>query len=118
MWKSAWNIASENFLTGVGIGNYSLAIKPSAPYREPIYAHNLYLDIAAETGFVTMSIWLSLLLATGIAYLKKTKGDIFWSGGLIGLVIFSAHSLFETALFSVHVLPLLIIFISLSNPDE
>jgi O-antigen ligase len=104
----------ENYPQGVGIGNYSYEIEPSADYRKPIYAHNLYLDIAAETGIINAIFFVSLILFTIKSFIKKAKDNILWLGGAVSLVIFSTHSIFDTSLYSVQVLPLFLIIISLS----
>lgn len=113
IWKESLVVVKNNPL-GVGIGNYALEIKPSANYREPIYAHNLYLDIAAETGLLNAFIFAGMILTSVVSYWKKTKENIFYLGGAISLIVFSVHSFFETPLFSSSVLPLLVIIIALS----
>lgn len=115
-WSQAVEIIKNNPL-GVGIGNYSYAIEPSAPYRKPIYAHNLYLDIAAETGIPNAIIFISLLIFSIRAFIAKSKNNILYLGGAASLVIFSIHSIFDTALYSVQVLPLLLIIICLSTQE-
>ncbi len=112
-WKEAVGIIENNPL-GVGLGNYALERKATAGYREPIYAHNLYLDIAAETGIFNAIIWIALAVFSMKNFIKKSENNILWLGGAASLVIFSAHSFFETALFSVQALPLLLIIIALS----
>lgn len=113
-----WNQSTEvirNNPLGVGIGNYSLEIKPSADYREPIYSHNLYLDIAAETGILNALIFIWLIIASIFSFIKLGKNNKTYLAGAISLVIFSIHSIFETPLYSVHILPLLLIIIALST---
>jgi len=112
-WKQAVDIIRNNPL-GVGLGNYSLEIKATADYREPFYAHNLYLDIAAETGTLNAIIWIALIIFSIRSFVRKSKDNILWLGGAVSLVIFSAHSFFETALFSTQALPFLLIIIALS----
>ncbi|MFA4817779.1 MAG: O-antigen ligase family protein [Parcubacteria group bacterium] len=112
MWKEAVEIIKNNPL-GVGLGNYALEIKATADYREPFYAHNLYLDIAAETGILNTIIWIALIIFSISGFIKKSKSNVIWLAGATSLVIFSAHSLFETALFSVQALPFLLIVIAL-----
>ena len=112
-WNQAVSIIENNPM-GVGIGNYSYEIEPSADYRKPIYAHNLFLDIAAETGIINAAIFVSLILFSIKAFIKKSKDNILWLGGSASLVIFSIHSIFDTPLYSVQVLPLFLIIISLS----
>ncbi|GBE17075.1 O-Antigen ligase [bacterium BMS3Abin15] len=119
-WKNSVNVIKNNALLGVGLGNYPLEIKPSADYREPIYSHSLYLDIASETGIINAFIWIALIFASITSYLYRSRKNAFYLGGAISLVIFSVHSFFETPLFSARVLPLLLIIIALSaiNNDQ
>ncbi len=112
-WQQAIEMIKNNF-QGVGIGNYSYEIEPSAEYRKPIYAHNLYLDIAAETGIINSLIFILLLAFSIHSFIVKAKSDILYFAGAVSLIIFSVHSFFDTALYSVQVLPLLLIIIVLS----
>ncbi len=119
-WQQSIKIIKKNSLTGVGLGNYASTIKPSADYREPIYSHNLYFDIAVETGILNAISFILIVLFSIKSFLKKyrQKNNLIYLSLASGLVVFSIHSIFETALFSVHILPLLIIFISLSNNNH
>jgi len=118
MWKKAYTVAAENPFLGVGIGNYSLEIKPSAGYREPIYAHNTYLDIASETGILNAIVWTTMLLFAIILFIRKTSWEKFFLWPAISLIVFSVHSFFETAIYSPVVLTLLLIIISFANIDK
>lgn len=114
-WSQAMDTVRENPVLGTGLGNYPLAVKPTATEREPIYAHNLFLDISAETGILNgMIFFLMLSLAIG-SFIINSKYDTFYLGGAWGLAIFFFHSLFETGLYSVQVLPILIIILALSS---
>lgn len=112
-WRQSLNVI-ENNPFGIGLGNYALEIKPSAGYREPIYSHNLYFDIAAETGIVNTVIFIGLLIVSILSFIKLGRNNKFYLAGAISLFIFSVHSIFETPLYSVHILPLLLILIALS----
>lgn len=116
-WAQAIDVIESNPL-GVGIGNYANKIDPTADYRTPIYAHNLYLDIAAETGIINALIFILILIFSVRAFILKAKKDSVYFGGAASLVIFSAHSIFDTALYSVQVLPLLLIIIALSLNND
>ncbi len=120
-WEKSWNVIEKNPVLGVGLGGYSLEIKPSANYREPIYSHNIYLDIAAETGILNSLVWIGIILTAIFSFLKKREkiGDLkyIYIAMVAGLVAFSVHSFFETALFSARVLPLIIILLALSALD-
>ncbi|MCK4592742.1 O-antigen ligase family protein [Candidatus Parcubacteria bacterium] len=119
-WNQGWEIFSDNFFTGVGIGNYSIYLYPTVEYRTPIYAHNLYLDIGAEMGIFALLVWLALIGIT-IWQLFKTgekSKDAFsraLSFGLVGsLIWFSTHSFFDTSIYSPTILAVFVIIVSIS----
>ena len=119
-WDQGYEMFADNFLTGVGIGNYSIYLYPTAEYRTPIYAHNLYLDLGAEMGIFALFVWLALIGITiwQLFETGKRSKDVFMSAlsfGLIGsLVWFSVHSFFDTAIYSPTILAVFVIIISLS----
>ena len=119
-WNQGYEMFANNFLFGVGIGNYSLEINPTIEYRSPVYAHNLYLDIGAEMGIFALIIWL-LLIGVTIGQLyklsRKTENSFFHalSLGLIGsLIWFSVHSFFDTSIYSPTILAIFVVIISIS----
>ncbi len=121
MWQQAGVLGLDNFWSGIGLGNYSLEIDSSLDYRNPITAHNLYLDIFSEMGIFVLIIWLILIFGT-IGYLfqlvKDTKDDNvkYLSISLIGsMVYFSIHSFFETAIYQPSILALLMVILGLSS---
>lgn len=116
IWQQALGEISSRPFLGTGLGNYPLAIKPLADYREPIYAHNLFLDVTAELGMIGLVLFLGILFGGVRSLIKNdTSGTASpWKqAGFVSLIIFLVHSLFETALFSVHILPLLMLILSL-----
>ena len=118
MWEKSWKVAQDSPFLGVGLGNYPLEIKPSADYREPITAHNTYLDIASETGMISALIWTAILSGAIIIFLGKSKRDNFFLMSATSVAIFSAHSLAETSIYSPAVLALLLIIISFIYVSE
>lgn len=115
-WKQSIPVILENPL-GVGIGNYPLAVKKEATYREPIYAHNAYLDVAAELGLETAFVFVTFL---GFSFFSlwiaaKRKRDPLFVAGAASVSIFAIHSLVENPLYSVHVLTLFLIVMAISN---
>lgn len=116
-WKQSLGVINKKPLTGTGLGNYSLAIKPSAAYREPIYSHNTFLDIAAETGIFNAVIWFFVFLLSTVSLVRNFlfQNNIINLSLAASLMAFSVHSLFETAIFSVHILPLVILILALSS---
>ncbi|TAK95552.1 hypothetical protein EPO05_03810 [Patescibacteria group bacterium] len=116
-WQQAIQIIQLHPILGVGLGNYSTAIVPGVDYRNPIYAHNTYLDLAAETGILSALLFV-LLLGVSIKILLKKNAGTLQLGIAASLVIFAAHSFFETGLYSVHVLPVLLILFGLASSTD
>jgi O-antigen ligase len=114
IWKQTLDIICNNPL-GVGIGNYSLVVNPIANYRDPIYAHSLYLDIASELGIISLLVWLMLIAGAAYGFYKKGLHDNLYLAGIISLSIYSFHSLVENALFSIQVFTLLMIILAIST---
>jgi O-antigen ligase len=121
MWQQAGETGLEHFWSGVGLGNYSLTVDSILGYRNPITAHNLYLDIFSEIGIFALAVWLVLILGTIsclFQIIRNTKDDNvkYLSVSLIGsLVYFLAHSFFETAVYNPIILALLMVILGLSS---
>ena len=120
MWQQAGQVGWQHPWQGIGLGNYSLAVDSHFGYRNPITAHNFYLDIFSEMGILGLIVWLFLILGAIWQLFWQMK----WSGpeqkylyfGLIGsLVYFSIHSFFETAIYQPSILALLMIILGLST---
>lgn len=111
LWKAAAEDISERPLLGYGIGNYPLTVKPTAEYREPIYAHNLFLDIASETGFLGGAFFFTVFFMVFWKFLKNRS--ILFSAPAVSFAIFFGHALFDLPLYSVHILPVLLLFLAL-----
>jgi O-antigen ligase len=101
-WTEAVDIIRDYPLGGVGLGNYARAVDPSSADRSSIYAHNLFLDIAAETGILNAVAFLFLII---FSIWRNIKNNNIISLGLAsGLVAFFIHSMFDTALWSPQVM--------------
>lgn len=114
LWQEAATNISQRPLAGVGLGNYPLLVKPSAEPREPIYVHNLYLDIAVELGLGGLLLFL-LFVGSSIPKGIKSNNPTFsyrWAL-VLSLLIFLTHSFFEYPLFSVHILTIFLALLAL-----
>jgi len=112
-WTQAVEIVRDNPLGGVGLGNYARTVDPAlAGDRSSIYAHNLFLDIAAETGILNAIVFLALLLVSVRRGVKN--GNALGLGIAAGLVGFAVHSMFDTALYSPQVLAIFLVIIALN----
>jgi putative inorganic carbon (hco3(-)) transporter len=119
LWKEAVTNIEDHPLTGVGIGNYPLRVKPSASPREPIYVHNLYLDIAVELGLIGLGLFLFFVFSCLPKFSFPNETILSYRLALfLSLSIFLAHSFFEYPLFSVHILPLLLSILALLYEDK
>ncbi len=115
MWQKASSVILDKPVLGTGIGNYPLEVVATATYRDPIYAHNTYLDIAVETGILNALIWISLLVSAMFGFWHKAKKERLFLFALISLIIFATHSMVETAIYSPVVLSLFLVILSLNN---
>ena len=71
--KVAWDMFRDNWLVGVGMGNYTMELAKTNP-SHPAYfyqpAHNAYLLIAAEIGIFGIALFLYLILYISYYILK------------------------------------------------
>jgi len=116
LWQITTDFIRQNPVFGSGLGNYSLQVKPTAEYREPIYAHSTYLDIAGELGIPGLFFFVGFLLLGMFSSWQRWKKEkkYLFLGIFSALLLFSVHAFFETPLFSVHILPLLLFFLALA----
>jgi O-antigen ligase len=115
-WTQAVEMIQDHSLVGVGLGSYARSVDPGAADRSSIYAHNLFLDIAAETGILNGIIFLLLILIPIWRNIKS--GGMLNLGLASGLVAFFVHSIFDTALYSPQVLTMFLIIIALGLNDN
>ncbi|MEA2113056.1 MAG: O-antigen ligase family protein [Patescibacteria group bacterium] len=121
MWRQSGQTGLNSFWNGVGLGNYSLVVNSDFGYRNPATAHNLYLDIFSEIGFIGLFFWLFLFFGTIwqlFQKLKETKvkEQKYVIIGLLGsFAYFLVHSFFETPIYNPSVLALLMVILGLSS---
>jgi O-antigen ligase len=119
MWQTAERIVLTKPFLGVGIGNFSLAVDPNVTYRNSIYAHNTYLDVAAETGLLNALVWAGILLAAFWGLWEKARKDMLYLGLAAAVAVFAVHSLADTALYWPPDLALLLLIIAFNDlPPE
>jgi len=112
IWEKAIDIASQQPIIGTGIGAASRFYEADADYRRPIYAHNLFLDVLVEIGF--LGLFLFSCMIGGMIRSFWHKKNILGACAIISISIFLGHSLFDTPIFSVHTLPVLLFFLALA----
>ena len=105
-WQAALGMWRDRFWTGVGIGNYEAAYADYALAKWPYalgHAHNIYLNMAAEVGFIGLVAYLLFVAAafghTWRAVRGLRRDALMARGLLIGvlgvLVALAVHNLFD-----------------------
>lgn len=108
LWSEAFSTWASAPVFGVGLGQYAERMFPWTGDSLPYYAHNLYLDIGVELGTLGLIFWLAYLLVPVLtAWTKAWRSGGVSLGAVAAVLVYAAHSLFETALFSLHVAVLL-----------
>ncbi len=97
-WRQAAGIVADYPLAGIGLGNYSSFIDPEAEERSSIYAHNIFLDLSAETGILGGILFL-LLIGAGI-WRNILSRNVLGLGLASALVYFLVHGVFDTPIWS------------------
>ena len=103
-WYAGWRMFLDNPLLGVGIGNYNAAYDAYRLEQWPValgHAHNHYLTIAAESGFVGflayVLFWVTVFRACARA-IRVAPGRLERAaavGILSSLAAFAVHNLFD-----------------------
>ncbi|MBN1564070.1 MAG: O-antigen ligase family protein [Anaerolineae bacterium] len=78
LWRSALNMWADNPVAGVGIGQFKVELESYAviELKEQYYAlgaHNMYLQILAETGMVGLFFFVSILLSALLALFRASR---------------------------------------------
>jgi putative inorganic carbon (HCO3(-)) transporter len=76
LWTGGLRMIAENWLTGVGVGNFKALSTAYQPPGETVQAiaHNTYIQVTAELGIVGLLIFLSVPI-TAFASLEKTRTE-------------------------------------------
>lgn len=103
-WQAAREMARNHFWLGVGIGNYEPVYGAYALLNWPYplgHAHNIYLNIFAETGLIGLlaylGLWISIIWQTWHLTRARENWIRFIAIGLLGAwVHLSIHQLVDT----------------------
>jgi len=103
LWKAALRMFHENPYFGKGVGTFMDRMKDYTPtYWGGQYAHNCFLQIAAEAGiFALLSFvaFVGLLLSKAFAAFRRTN-DFILLGILCAMTGYLFHSFFDNSLYS------------------
>lgn len=102
-WYAAVGMFADRPWFGVGVGNYA-AVYPAyriPPWDDPLgHAHNIYLNVAAETGLVGLVAYLLFWLAAfRLAWHAVRRTEGVWRGVAVGclgsFVHLATHNVFD-----------------------
>lgn len=103
-WQAAWDMWRDNFWTGVGIGNYAAAYPEYGLAKWPYalgHAHNIYFNMAAETGLIGLLAYLAVVGAAVLHTWQSVRrsSEVAVRGVAIGvlgvLVALAVHNFFD-----------------------
>ena len=125
MWDTSWRIFREHPIIGNGLNTFFVKFREyrTDEFRgqKGSYAHNCYLQMAADIGVVGLAAFLWLLLAYFISMIKALRkvedgfqNSLAW-GISIGVFAFLVHSFFDTNLYSLNLATLFWFAIGLSQ---
>jgi len=105
-WKNAVSIIRSSPVCGTGFNTYTRIIKRNPDKNTWWYAHNCYLQLAAETGLLGLGCFLWMvfvLLRHGLDHCRKMNG--LWlltilQGILAGLIGYLVQSFFDNTFYT------------------
>jgi len=118
IWKTGWRMFSDRPVFGHGLNTFMSVFEKYRPpdYKDIVYAHNCFLQMAAETGIIGFLIFLWFCVSIFIRAFSNFFGasDRFLKATAIGaaacIIATLTNSLVDTNLYS---LPLAVLFWSL-----
>jgi len=104
LFKTAHRMVQDSPFFGLGLNTYSEHFPHYKPedYRAAMYAHNAYIQIAAEAGWVGLSLFLAYIGRLVWLFFRRLRGDIsdfrfvFLAGFMAGVAGFLVNSLFDS----------------------
>lgn len=131
IWRDSLNMIEDRPLFGHGINTF---MRVFDSYRRdpgsPTYAHNCYIQLAAETGIIGLAAFLWILV--DIFWKSLSKITVYWTkkedfvvlslGLLAGVFAFLIHSFFDTHFYSlqlsVYFWFMVAVLMVLNHPEE
>ena len=112
MWKNGWEIFKAHPVIGNGLNtfyvNYMNIRNDDLKGKHGSYAHNCYLQMAAEigiTGLISFLLFVTAIIAKTLKSLKTMTDPTYYSltfGLTFGLVAYLLHSFVDTNLYSLN----------------
>jgi len=104
-WEAAWNMYLAHPILGVGPGHYPIAypdFRVNTIWKDPLgHAHNVYLNVLAEEGFLGLAsyigqwlAWLAVILA-GWRRARSTLDQALMAGVLASFAAVAFHNVVD-----------------------
>ena len=135
MWQNGWEIFKKHPIIGNGLNtffvNYKEVRKDSFTGERGSYAHNCYLQMAADIGLfglISFLVFVFLSIRRAFASLRRIKEPFYHSlilGISLGLLAYLLHSFVDTNLYSLNLavlfwlsLGILLAAIKIADPEK
>ncbi len=125
MWSAGWRIFKQHPVIGNGVNTFFEHFKQfredEDKYRKGSYAHNCYLQMAADIGVLGLASFLYFILVALYSnmrkMIKKTAdfGNSLGLGLLLGIVAFLTQAFFDTNLYSLNLAALFWVAIGITE---
>jgi len=112
MWNNGWQIFKQHPIIGNGLNtffvNYAKVRNDESKGVRGSYAHNCYLQMAADIGLIGLAAFLAFafsLLLKGFSSIRRIKDPFYYSlilGLTLALSAFLLHSFVDTNLYSLN----------------
>ena len=114
IWAAALKMINDHPFFGMGVGTFMANFSKYLPGK-PLYAHNCYLQIWAETGVFSLISFLGFTCSIIILGVKKFiySKDFLLLGLLAGFIGFLVRSFFDTNLYSLQLAFLLWVWVGM-----
>jgi O-antigen ligase len=115
IWKTTWNMIKHHPYLGIGMGNFMVVFRDYAPpdfqNRAFPFAHNIFLQILAEGGILTLFPFTAIIILTflkGIRIIKYSQGfpQKIGLASTVALVAILIQNQFDCTIYSFHMGPL------------
>ena len=96
IWHNTFKMIGDYPILGVGTGVFPFVYKgyttPDYPEREPPYAHNLFLQVAAEFGLIGLAVFLAIIgavLYMSFSLARKADNPVYQAmfAVLVGVLV-------------------------------
>lgn len=120
-WQEALYVVTDHPFLGTGLNTYSKVISSYKIYEgEGMYAHNSYLQMAAETGFIGLVgfLWILLEFFKKVTRSAKMNNDALLWGLTFGISAYLIHAIFDNNLYALQTAVLFWVILGVATAYE